>query len=950
MDSLLSTVLDLPNGARFYRVDLHNHTPSDDHFHCAGYPVDTDEQRQVFAGHYVRYLKENQGIEIVGITEHNDVSWLPYIQDAARREGLIVFPGVELGTNDGKRQVHILALFDPHTPADDIDHFMSSLDLVPKKRFHTDGSPRLTACDVPDLIARIVESDGLPIAAHASSKNGLFHEMEGESRILAYTTPYLIAVEIPGQRTMLPDFELRLVNGELENYANKDVACLNHSDGRCVDEPHPDDRPSIGSRFTHVKLSDHSIEALRQAFQDHESRVRLQGEYREEAYPRLLGLVIENGFLSGKPQAGQAAPFMIHFNPNLNAIIGGRGTGKSALLEAIRYVFDLEPRTDDTCKQHRTLVDNTLDADARLTAFYELSDGTQYKITRVKGHPPRVYDVATGEEKQVHPRQILPVGVPVEVYGQKEIFEISKDVAFQLNLLDTYAVERLSDLRQREEELLRWLTSNADDILRLQEEIARAEDQLQQLEGVRLEVERMEKHQATGQLERKKHAEREKALLEQVERGVAVQLEALAEFKQVREVLRDLLPEDIEEELPHADTLESQAALLERIDRLFAKSLDDLRRQINIVWKEGEPEREAWRRDYDRIQQDYEDLLGQLGGDFSAERYFEQRAKLHALQGIEREMERRRQRLESLRDERQKKLYALRRLRRTREFRVRRRTAQRLTDQLQDGQAEEQAEAEEGAVRVTVTLEGDREAYAQRLGEILTGHRIRKTVFEQLATAKLPATKGTPEERRHYPDPIHLAQAIRCERQAPSEEDSLLATIYDVSPAYRERLAMVGDETLYRLEVYRVPDRPDIQLKVGKRYRSLTPPEGQPGLSTGQKCTAILSLILVERSVPLVIDQPEDDLDNEFIFREIVQTLKREKERRQFIIATHNANIPVSGDAELIVVLQADQDHGWIDVKPGSIDDPELRKPVEDILEGGEEAFRIRRQKYETWG
>ncbi len=223
-------------------------------------------------------------------------------------------------------------------------------------------------------------------------------------------------------------------------------------------------------------------------------------------------------------------------------------------------------------------------------------------------------------------------------------------------------------------------------------------------------------------------------------------------------------------------------------------------------------------------------------------------------------------------------------------------------------------------------------------------------MLEQIATATLPGTKGTPEERRRYPDPIHLAQAIRCEKEAPSEEKSLLATIYDVSSAYRQRLAGIGEETLYRLEVYRVPDRPDIQLKVGKHYRSLTPPEGEPGLSTGQKCTAILSLILVERSVPLVIDQPEDDLDNEFIFREIVQTLKREKERRQFIIATHNANIPVSGDAELIVVMQADQDHGWIDVKPGSIDDPELREPVEDILEGGKEAFRIRQQKYETWG
>jgi hypothetical protein len=102
----------------------------------------------------------------------------------------------------------------------------------------------------------------------------------------------------------------------------------------------------------------------------------------------------------------------------------------------------------------------------------------------------------------------------------------------------------------------------------------------------------------------------------------------------------------------------------------------------------------------------------------------------------------------------------------------------------------------------------------------------------------------------------------------------------------------------------------------------------------------------VERDAPLVIDQPEDDLDNEFIFREIVQTLRRQKERRQFIVATHNANIPVSGDAELIVLLKADSENGWVELS-GSIDDPEIREPVEIILEGGKDAFLMRQLKYQ---
>ena len=88
----------------------------------------------------------------------------------------------------------------------------------------------------------------------------------------------------------------------------------------------------------------------------------------------------------------------------------------------------------------------------------------------------------------------------------------------------------------------------------------------------------------------------------------------------------------------------------------------------------------------------------------------------------------------------------------------------------------------------------------------------------------------------------------------------------------------------------------------------------------------MLSLILLENPAPLLIDQPEDDLDNHFIFDQIVTTLRKEKEKRQFLIATHNANIPVSGDAELIMVLEADDQHGYISENGiGSIDSPTIK-------------------------
>ena len=122
-------------------------------------------------------------------------------------------------------------------------------------------------------------------------------------------------------------------------------------------------------------------------------------------------------------------------------------------------------------------------------------------------------------------------------------------------------------------------------------------------------------------------------------------------------------------------------------------------------------------------------------------------------------------------------------------------------------------------------------------------------------------------------------------------------------------------------------------------------------LSTGQKATAILLLLLLESRAPLVVDQPEDDLDNRFISDSVVPKIREEKRRRQFVFATHNANIPVLGDSELIVGLTAvgDAISGGVTISRrhmGSIDSREIQALVEEILEGGQEAFEMRRLKY----
>ena len=124
-----------------------------------------------------------------------------------------------------------------------------------------------------------------------------------------------------------------------------------------------------------------------------------------------------------------------------------------------------------------------------------------------------------------------------------------------------------------------------------------------------------------------------------------------------------------------------------------------------------------------------------------------------------------------------------------------------------------------------------------------------------------------------------------------------------------------------------------------KKYFPLT------NASSGEKATAVFSFLLAGNATPLIVDQPEDDMDNRIIYEEVVRKLKKAKDRRQLIIVTHNANIAINTDPEMI--LSMDSHSKFVRVKmQGSADNDAVRHEVCDILEGTEKAFLQRARKY----
>lgn len=240
-------------------------------------------------------------------------------------------------------------------------------------------------------------------------------------------------------------------------------------------------------------------------------------------------------------------------------------------------------------------------------------------------------------------------------------------------------------------------------------------------------------------------------------------------------------------------------------------------------------------------------------------------------------------------------------------FQLRREVAERLSVALAP------------TVRVTVTQAADRSGYEALLKEMLKGSglqyaRLTGRIVESLS----------PEE---------LSRIVRRRDTTRLVEDGGVPE----EQAVRIIMHLHDSDQIGKLETIDLGDEPLIALKDGSDFKN------SADLSTGQRCTVILPILLFESDRPLLIDQPEDNLDNAFVYDTIVRSLRDVKANRQLIFVTHNPNIPVLGEAERVFVFASDGRHGGVcDV--GTVE--EVKGQIEHLLEGGKEAFVLRMQKY----
>jgi hypothetical protein len=244
---------------------------------------------------------------------------------------------------------------------------------------------------------------------------------------------------------------------------------------------------------------------------------------------------------------------------------------------------------------------------------------------------------------------------------------------------------------------------------------------------------------------------------------------------------------------------------------------------------------------------------------------------------------------------------------RDRRFAIRKRVADRLNTALSPN------------ITVSIQQDGNAEAYQELIESSMKGSGVKQNMLAQKITRTLP--------------PSQLADLVRAGNLP------LLIERGDMNAEQATKVAAVfnSPERLAELETVCLQDAPTIRLRVGDAEKD------SAMLSTGQKCTTILPILLLEGGNPLLIDQPEDNLDNRFIFETVVDNIHKVKSARQLIFVTHNPNIPVLGDASRLFVMESDGEHAKAS-SSGTVD--ECKDQIVTLLEGGADAFRKRGERY----
>ena len=862
------------NGATWLRADFHLHTNTDHHFDYSG---DTDYYYSAYVDALVK-----AGICVGVITNHNkfDFEEFDALRKTAKRKDVFLLPGVELSVSDGKNGVHMLVVFSDEwleNGNDRISPFISS--MFPGKA-EAEYQSEDGRSDKSILQAvEVLDQSGLDyflIFPHVHDRKGLWEELGG-GRLQDW------------QEKRYQDVKARTLGFQKVRTSDKKkqfAQWLGDWYPAEVEGSDPKNIEQIGQgKQCYIKIGACTFDAVKFALADHKNRLRLNTP-PQCAHSHIRQISFVGGTLDGQT---------IRFSPELNTLIGIRGSGKSSIMEALRFVLGMplinEKGTDYEYKEQLTR--RTLGSGGKVILDVTDCYGLQYRIQRSLGGNPTVL-IDDKLQPGVSIRETV-LRNPL-FFGQKELaaseegsekefiekllgtkcYEIRRQIAIQ-NSVVVDAINKLSKIDTIDESI---------------------EEQKLIIQDSKFRLGFYKEHGLEEKLQRRLGFESD---IRRSEKGILL-------IEKFVEDINELLARH-EDELRNYPGYKSpeNAAYFKKYDEQFLHAVKTVE-SIKAELAESEMVLDAMKEEHEKLIEMKNNLTDEFaaiertlanelvmstGQNISTDDFLAVKNKLAAAEATLTALEKSNEQKQLLLNELDEALHILRELWQ-KEYQL-------IKDEL-DGFS-----VKHDKLKFSTEYQANKQAFLDHFKNIFRGSRIWETTLSKIV--------------EKYQDFAGIYWDLENDRELFGS---------NFITAYKENLK--------DLLTYQVPNKYTITYRGTELSHH----------SLGQRASALMLFLLDQRENDvIIIDQPEDDLDNQTIYEDVIKLIQKLKPSVQFIFATHNPNIPVLGDAEQIHSCSLAEYK--IDVQSGGIDDLEQQKRIVSIMEGGEDAFRRRKEIYNSW-
>jgi len=510
--------------------------------------------------------------------------------------------------------------------------------------------------------------------------------------------------------------------------------------------------------------------------------------------------------------------------------------------------------------------------------------------------------------------EFSPTLFRLDVFSQNEVENIAGQATSQLELLETFNQEELSRLNSEIDQTRDDLRTNAKMQLTLRKQIGELSDSIALLPGL---TERLKEFTQinTEDAEILNRANEQKSIRDREKTYMGNLLEIYTETAKKIKGLKGGVGEQIfwygADGLENGDNFDAMQNLLAELNACGTAVDEKLEEALNILrasWTRFTALKDTTTLKHQQAEVDFNKLVEKSNADKTriAQRCALEKER-NRLISQQNELNSALRRQEALQKERTEKLQTLSDCLDHR-FALRKEIVNRINAALMPD------------IRVSIKQFDNHETYQKMLSD-----GLKKCQIQHIQVARKIAELLSPER---------LSALVR----AGNEHDLMEAAEINPNQAKAVISTLKNEAFLAELEIVDMPDFPKIELNDHDTYKTTET------LSTGQKCNTILPILLLESDRPLLIDQPEDNLDNGYVHNIIVNSVLNVKQSRQLVFVTHNPNIPVLGDAEKMIVLASNGQVAHVQ-NSGTVDD--CKEDIISLLEGGADAFRKRRERYD---